>query len=292
MDFKKFFKDEAYCWMYKTLAFGVAAAILFTAGVFSTSVFTTETKTAAVQTQSAQSSSSSSSSAADSSAPQQDQSSTSSKPPVTITDENKTEMTTAEIIELFNKSANKVKEEAVTVTKNYEYRKYLEENSEVPSKLQGMASTLMSTAFKDDTEPVVYATREEIIENYQTPGQTWSSILTENEVEEAICADNGNEYEIYLRLKTSENPENGEGVAKAFDTITASEVKDSAPAMLKDFTTEYFNCEIRCKIDKETGRMTWSNYTSPVIMKVNVEFFGTVAAKVALSFEKDYTIAY
>lgn len=291
MDFKKFFKDEAYCWMYKTLAFGVAAAILFTAGVFSTSLFTANTTTVAVQTQNSQNNVAPSGSAGNTEQ-KPPQSSTSSKPPVTITDENKTEMTTAEIIELFNKSANRVKEEAVTVTKNYEYRKYLEENSKVPDKLQGMANTLMGTAFKDDTEPMVFGTKDEIIANYQVPGQTWSSQLTEEEVEQAVCADNGNEYEIYIKLKSSVNPENATGVAKAFDTITASEVKDSAPAMLKDFTTEYFNCEIRCKIDKESGRTTWSNYTSPVIMKVNVEFFGTIAAEVALSFEKDYTISY
>ncbi|MBR3816890.1 MAG: hypothetical protein IKJ27_09215 [Clostridia bacterium] len=291
MDFKKLFKDEAYGWMYKTLALGLAAVIIFTAGVYSTSLFTASTKTVAVQNQNVQSNAAPSDSSAGTEQ-KSPQSSTSSKPPVTITDENKTEMTTAEIIELFNTSANKVKQEAVTVTKNYEYRKYLEENSKVPDKLKGLANSLMSTAFKDDTEPIVYATKDEIIANYQVPGQTWSSTLTEAEVEEALCADNGGEYEIYLKLKSSVNPENATGVAKAFDTITTSEVRENAPAMIKDFSTEYFNCEIRCKIDKESGRMTWSNYTSPVIMKVNVEFFGTIAAEVALSFEKDYTITY
>lgn len=216
------------------------------------------------------------------------QSSTPTTPPI----EDNTGMSTAEVIELFNESANKVKTEAVKVTKNYEYRKYLEEKSVVPNSLKGMADSLMSTAFKDDTDPIVYATREEIIANYQVPGETWSSCLTEAEVEQAVCEDNGAEYEIYIKLKPSLSPANAEGVAKAFDTITAAEVKENAPSMLKDFSTEYFDCEIRCKIDKETGRMTWSNYTSPVIMKVNVEFLGTLAAEVAMSFEKDYTIEY
>lgn len=220
--------------------------------------------------------------------PQSSTSTTPTPPPI----ENNTDMTTAEIIELFNESANKVKTDAVKVTKNYEERTYMKDKSEVPGALENMADSLMSTAFKSDTDPIVYATKDEIVANYQVPGQTWSSCLTEAEVEQAVCDDEGSEYEIYIELKTSVNPENAQGVATAFDTITATEVKENAPSFLKDFTTEYFDCVIRCKIDKESGRMTWSNYTSPVIMKVNVELFGTLEAKVAMCFEKDYTIEY
>ena len=275
MKLKKFFNDPSN-WIIRIVAVFLVVVLVFTCGTIAG--FIKNPKIVLINGGSSDGTASSSSSS----------SSTSTTPPV----ENNTDMSPAEIIELFNESANKVKTDAVKVTKNYENREYLKEKSVVPSALEGMADSLMSTAFKDDVDPIVYATKDEIVANYQVPGQTWSSCLTEAEVEQVACNDSGSEYEIYIKLKASVNPENAEGVAKAFDTITASEVKENAPSMLKDFETEYFDCEIRCKIDKETGRMTWSNYTSPVIMKVNVEFLGTHAAEVAMSFEKDYTIEY
>ncbi len=202
------------------------------------------------------------------------------------------EMSKAEIIALFNESANKVKTEATKVVKNYENREHLEEYLEMPKLLEATANSLMGSVFKDDVEPVEYATKEEIVAQYQVPGVDWVSQLTEAEVEEATCTDNGTEYEIMLKLYPTKDPEPGVGVAKAFDTITPSEIKESAPSMLQTFSTEYFDCVIKCKIDKATGHTTWSNYYSPIIMDVTVKMGGTMNARLGLSFEKDYTITY
>lgn len=295
MDFKKFFKDEAYGWMYKTLALGLAAVIIFTAGVYSTSLFTASTKTVTVQNQNVQSNASPSDSSAgtEQKTPQSSSSSlSSSNTESTITEDTKSEMSTAEIIALFNESANKIKTDATKVTKNYEDRTHMEEYLVLPKALTSIAADLMNDAFKDDTVPVDYTTKEDIIANFQVPGQTWVSQLTEADVEEAKCVDNGTEYELYIKALPSINPEPGNGVAKAFDTITSSEIMEKAPSMVKDFTTEYFDCIIRCKINKDTKQITWINYSSPLILKLKVEFFGTLDAQVGLKFEKDYTITY
>lgn len=200
--------------------------------------------------------------------------------------------TKAEIIALFNESANKVKTDATKVVKNYEHRTHLEEHLVMPKALEATANSLMSSAMQDDLEPIEYSTREEITENYQVPGQTWVSQLTEAEVAEATCTDNGTEYEVMLKLNSTTDPEPGVGVAKAFDTITASEVKENAPSMLQTFSTEYFDCVVKCKIDKATGYTTWANYTSPLILKVTVKMGFTMDAQMGLCFEKDYTITY
>lgn len=210
----------------------------------------------------------------------------------TITEDTKSEMTTAEILALFNESANKIKTDAVKVIKNYEDRTHMEEHLIVPEILTKMAADILATSFKDDTDPIVYATKDEIIANFQVPGQTWVSQLTEAEVADSKCVDIGTEYELYIKLHPTTNPEPGNGVAKAFDTITSSEVMESAPPMVKDFSTEYFDCIIRCKIDKESKNITWINYSSPLILKLKVEFFGKLDAQVGLKFEKDYTIEY
>ncbi len=200
--------------------------------------------------------------------------------------------TKAEIIALFNESANKVKTDATKVVKNYEYRTHLEEYLEMPRVLEATANGLMSSVFKDDLEPIEYATREEIVANYQVPGVDWVSQLTEAEVAEATCTDNGSEYEVMLKLNPTKDPEPGLGVAKAFDTITPAEIKESAPSMLQTFSTEYFDCVVKCKIDKATGHTTWANYKSPLIMDVTVNMGLTMDAQMGLCFEKDYTITY
>ena len=201
------------------------------------------------------------------------------------------EMTKAEIIALFNESANRVKTEATKVVKNYEYKKMLQEYVEVPSVLNGMMDTFMGSVMKDDLEPQEYAGTDMIIEKYPVPRETWSSQLTEADVAEATCVDNGTEYEITLKLVETINPTVGSGVAAAMDTIT-EEDKAGIPDMVSKMDMRYFDCVIRCKIDKASGRTTWSNYLAPVVYDCEVKMFGTHAVKMGLSFEKDYTITY
>ena len=200
------------------------------------------------------------------------------------------EMTKAEIIAMFNESANRIKTEATKVVKNYEYKKMLEEYLEVPSVLNGMMDTFMGSVMKDDLEPQEY-TGELIIEKYPVPRETWVSQLTEADVAEATCVDNGTEYEITLKLVETINPVVGKGVAAAMDTIT-EEDKAGIPDMVSKMDMRYFDCVIKCKIDKATGRTVWSNYTSPVVFDCEVKMLGTHAVKMGLSFEKDYTITY
>lgn len=215
----------------------------------------------------------------------------SSETPTEAPEANNGEMSKAEIIALFNESANRVKTEATKVVKNYEYKRLLEEHLEVPSALNGMMDTFMGSVMKDDLEPQEHTTPEAIIEKYPVPRETWSSKLTEADVVEATCIDNGTEYEITLKLVESVNPSVGQGVAAAMDTIT-EEDKSGIPDMVQKMDMRYFDCVIKCKIDKASGRTTWSNYTTPVVFDCEVKMIGTLAVKMGLSFEKDYTITY
>ena len=201
------------------------------------------------------------------------------------------EMSKAEIITLFNESANKIKTEATKVVRNHEYKKMLEEYLEVPSVLNGMMDTFMGSVMKDDLEPQEYVGTDMIVEKYPVPRETWSSKLTEADVTEATCVDNGTEYEITLKLVETINPTVGSGVAAAMDTIT-EEDKEGIPDMVSKMDMRYFDCVIQCKIDKATGRTTWSTYTTPVVFDCEVKMFGTHAVKMGLSFEKEYVITY
>lgn len=203
--------------------------------------------------------------------------------------------TPEEIVALFNEASNKVKTEATKVVKNFEKRNFDDTQSIIPAGLDSLASSLMNQYLGDDTDPIEYASNQDIIANYPVPEQTYSSQLTAADVAEATCTDNGTEYEITLKLNTSENPSSGVGVGAACDVIESSQVTSNGAVakILKEFTISYYDCVIKCKIDKATKRVTWSNYVTPLTIDALVSVLvTTVDAKVVLSFEKDYTVTY
>lgn len=199
--------------------------------------------------------------------------------------------TIEEIVEFFNKSANRIKPEASKVTKNYEKRIVDEEKLVVPKSLESAAKGLMDTFMKDDTEPIVYATREEITSEYIVPEQSYVSRLSADSVAEATCTDKGETYEIYIKLKSEKNPVSGKGIGAVCDVIEAHEVAEKA-SFIEEFSTEYYNCEVKATVDKATGRVIHSWYSVPLVLKVRVNMFGTHSAAAGLTFVKDYTIVY
>ncbi len=198
--------------------------------------------------------------------------------------------TVSEVVDLFNTSMNRVKKEAVKVTKNYEKRTV--NQLELPSALQSMGDTLINEVMKDDTEPIVYATKQEIRDNFMVPNQDYVSCLKAEDVEKVAFKDNGSEYEIYILVKDEKSPTAGSGVGSTFDVIEANEMAEKAPSFLKEFTTEYYNCVVKVKIDKQSGRVTHANYSTPLYMYATVEMLGVHNVVFGVTFEKDYTIEY
>lgn len=199
--------------------------------------------------------------------------------------------TTAEVIEYFNKNANRVKTEATKVVKNYEKRNINEVVA--PSVLQSMVDPMKDKFMQDDTDPITYSGREEIVENFQVPNQSYVSCLTVNDVKEASMQDKGNYYEVRIVAKDTTNPTAGKGVGAAFDVIETNEVEgNSESAMVKQFSTQYSNCTIVAKFDKTTNRMMSATYTIPTKLLLTVNMFGTHDISLDMCFIKDYTITY
>lgn len=197
---------------------------------------------------------------------------------------------TEEMVAYFNECANKVKKDATKVVKNFEKR--IVGEVVVPDVLQSTAEDLIKDNMKDDTEPIVYATKEDIKTNFLVPNQNYVSCLKASDVVKADCKDNGKEYVIYFKVKDEKNPRAGSGVGSVFDVIETYEIAEKAPSFLKEFSTEYYNCEVTATIDKETGRMTHALYSTPLKLNVVVDMFGTHSATVGLTFIKDYSITY
>lgn len=200
-----------------------------------------------------------------------------------------------EIVALYNEAANKVKTEATKVTRNFKNTRYDKDQSVLPSALNSMASPMIEKYVTDDTTPVEYLTKEEIIENFPAPKQEYSSVLTANDVTDATCTDNGTEYEITLNLAPCVNPSYGSGVGAACHIMETGAMtsNETVAKMIKKFDTTYEGCVIKCKIDKATKRVTWANYYTPfkIDAVVNV-VLSDVDAVFVMSYERDYTVTY
>ena len=201
-------------------------------------------------------------------------------------------LTKKEIIALYNEAANKVKTDAKKVTRNFKNTRYDTSKSVLPSALQSMANPMIEKYVKDETDPVHYTTKEDIIENYPAPKQTYSSKLTVNDVDEAICVDNGNEYVITLKLASCKNPTAGVKVGAACHIMDVTSIKASDSSMIKKFDAIYEGCVIKCKIDKATNRVTWANFYTPFTIDAVVKIFSEVVTVAVMSYERDYTITY
>ena len=206
-----------------------------------------------------------------------------------------TPATKEEIIALYNQASNRVKNEAKKITRNFKNTRYDTNRSVLPSALESMANPMVEKYVKDDVEPVDYLTKEEMIENYPAPKQTYSSKLTTADVDEATCVDNGKEYVITLKLASCKNPSPGVKVGAACHIMDVNSItsSDAAKSMINKFDAVYSGCVIKCKIDKATNRVTWANFYTPFVIDADINVvFSNVIATIYMSYERDYTITY
>lgn len=201
-------------------------------------------------------------------------------------------MTTEEIVAMFNTSANKIKTDAVKVVKNYEKRVVNEDKLIFPEAIEKTGRDMIKKFMADDTEPIVYDTKEEIRNEYIVPDQDYVSKLQPATVLKATCVDKGSTYEIYFRLKEEKNPHAGSGVAAICDVIEPHEITEKNLPFIKRFDATYYNCEIKATIDKKTGRMIHTYYSTPVVLDMTLSLFGTHDVQAGFTFIKDYTITY
>lgn len=199
--------------------------------------------------------------------------------------------TKEEIVELFNTAANKIKKNATKVVKNYEMRTVNDDKTEIPGALEGFAEDMLPKVMGDDTDPIVWSTREEIVAEYIVPEQNYVSKLKPEWVTSAVCEDKGETYEITLKLKDHKNPTAGVGVGAVCDVIETHEIAEKA-SFIEEFSTQYYNCVVKATIDKATGNVIHTNYTTPLVMIMRVNLFGTHSGNMGFTFEKDYTITY
>lgn len=197
--------------------------------------------------------------------------------------------TKAEILSYYNTAANNIKTKATSVTRNYEDYQHNADKLELPSLLKSAGESLIGSFLKKNETPEVYQGAD-AVKNFYLPGESYVSKLTEAQIKSAECKDNGSEYEITIVANTEKNPTYGQGISGGFEIIKTDDVMDAAGFIVKSFDTEYYDCTIKCKVDKATGNITWINFATPIVM--NVASSIGINATVGMTFIKDYTVSY
>ncbi|MGN1418546.1 MAG: hypothetical protein ACI4W6_04395 [Acutalibacteraceae bacterium] len=199
--------------------------------------------------------------------------------------------TKADIIKLYNESANKIKTNASKVTRNYEDLQHNEELTEMPSIAESVGKPLISKFLKKDETPVEYAGAD-ITANYPVKGESFVSNATEADVMDATCTDDGTNYNITLKFNECTDPQ-GSGCANAFNVMKTEDIVNGSGGIVTQSSTRYYDAVIECKIDKATGNMIWANYKLPMVLSVTAKVvFASVDAKIGMTFIDDYTITY
>lgn len=194
----------------------------------------------------------------------------------------------AAILSYYNTAANNIKTKAKSVTRNYDDYQHNEDKLVLPSLLQSAGKSLIGSFLKKNETPHTF--EGDSVKDFYLPGETYVSKLTEAQVKSAECKDNGSEYEITIVTNTEKNPTYGQGVSGGFEIIKTEDVMNAASFIVKSFDTEYYDCTVKCKVDKATGNITWINFATPIVMEV-ASTIG-INATVGMTFVKDFSVTY
>ncbi len=200
--------------------------------------------------------------------------------------------TTEEILAYFNISANAVKTNASSVTRNYSLLSQDPDKLSVPSIATSIADPIINQFVVDDMEVVTYASSEEIVANFPIAGESGTVNVTTSDVSSATIQDNGTTYTVVLNFNDCTNPSSGSQAGSAFTVVKMEDVTN-AVSILKSCDLDYYDCSITATIDKTTGNLIEIDYYMPVVYNAVVSVvFTTVEASVGIIMDTNYTIAY
>lgn len=208
-----------------------------------------------------------------------------------------TAKTTAEVVNIYNSAANKIKSNAKSITRNYSKMQSLPEYLQLPSAINSLGSWAINKFVKGSDEPVTFTSKEDIIANFPVGGESYTSHLTSDMVKNVSFKDTGKTYEITFVLYNDKltNPKKGTGYAGVFNTVSASTFEEiSVPGTkFESVKINGINGKIQCTIDKATGHVTKAIYTNTDVLNLGVKVAGSnMTVKFALASENSYSIKY
>ncbi len=206
-------------------------------------------------------------------------------------------LSVAEIVELYNTAANKIKKEAKSITRNYKKLKSVEKYLSLPSAISGIGKWAMDAFVKGTDEAHVWISKEDFQIGFPVGNTDYTSKLAENMVQSAECKETSTAYEIKIILHDDAitSPKKGQGYAGVFNTVTASTFEDiNVPGVtFESVRVNGINGEITCTVNKSTMKITQITFKNTDILDLGVKALGSkFNAKFALDSEENFTIRY
>ncbi len=181
--------------------------------------------------------------------------------------------TKAEIVEYCNKALNNAKESKAGYTKTY------------VRKCEGDLPSIVTNLIKQNKTSTM-AKGGDNKDDFPAGGYTWSSKLRESDVTSATCKQNGQYYEITLKLGKEVNP--GKGEASSYGRVMTVITPEDAKAMLsaiKTVTLSYHDGYVYAKIDSKTGKLVKAEFSASADLSADISVLGNVTADNVISTE-------
>lgn len=205
--------------------------------------------------------------------------------------------TAAEIVEIYNSAANKIKATAKSITRNYSKMKSLPEYLQLPSAIDSLGKWAIEKFVKGSDEPAYFTTKDDIVAYFPVSGENYTSHLTADMVKNAAIKDNGKTYDITIVLHNDKltSPKKGTGYAGVFNTVSASTFEDiNIPGTtFESVKINGINGKINCTVDKATGNITKIIFANTDVLNLGVKVAGSnLDVKFALECENSYSVNY
>lgn len=180
----------------------------------------------------------------------------------------------AEIVSYCNNALNNAKASKVGYTKTF-VRKGGDNLPSVVAKVIAQNKTTTAKKGSDD-----------IKDDFPAAGYSWSSKLRESDVESATLKQNGQYYEITLKLGTETNPAKGEAskYGRVMSVIDANDAKDMLPG-IKTINMVYHDGYVYVKVDSKTGRLVKAEFSAAANISASIAVIGDLKADNLISTE-------
>jgi len=173
----------------------------------------------------------------------------------------------AEIIAYCNTALNKVKSQKAGYTKNF--------HRVIEGDAAGLPDWLTSLA--EGKEQVTYKKGQDNSNDFPASGYSWSSKLTEKDVDKATIDVSGDIYKIKLTIIKEDNPTKGDTShhGRCMSVMVCDEVK-AKTSVVKDVVMHYHDSYVYAEIDSKTGNVTKAELCACVDLDLDIAVFGKV----------------
>ena len=186
--------------------------------------------------------------------------------------------TKAEILGYLNKSLNSAKAAKPGYKKHHVMQ--------AKGNVSGIPSWLVNLVTKDKTSTM--AKGDDNTDDFPAAGFSWSSKLTVNDIKSADLKQNGDNYEITVKLGTEKNPAKGtaSSYGKVMSVIDSNEAAEMVgKTVLKSITMTYHDGYIKAVVNSKTGKLISAEFSAAADIQAKLLAIGDISVTDIVSTE-------